>query len=233
MKRKLLLIMIVISIGLSASEFSQAKNDCSNNIAKACHTLGYIYAIEKGNEQRGIKAYLKGASLGYTKSYLAIAYIYSQKGDSETERKYLKKGCNNGSALGCGLLGQKYFEENNYHKAHPLLKKACYSNSKSIDEKSKQDSCEYLEAISNTVIGKNTDKYRNCIMENKFSANAGAICFKEIPKSLPSLLSEKNEKAMKKCLADTHITVSEPEEFCALRLGLKYMSSSNLYNLFR
>ena len=224
MKNRLLGLMIIMSMSLSASEFTQAKKDCNNNIAKGCHTLGYIYTFEKGNEQRGIEAYLKGASLGYTKSYLALGYIYSEKGDTATEKKYLKKGCDNGSALGCGLLGQKYFEENNYQQAQPLLKKACHSNSSTIDEKSKQDSCEYLNDISNTVIVQSMDNYRDCLMTYKTSPAVGAICLKDLPKSAPSLLSERNQRAMKKCITSTRLNIAvEPKVFCAQKLGLKYI----------
>jgi len=224
MKNRLIGLMILMSISLSASEFTQAKKDCNNNIAKACHRLGYIYAIEKGNEQRGIEAYLKGASLGYVRSYLALGYLYEEKGDIATEKKYLKKGCDSGSDLGCGILGMKYFEENNYQKAQPLLKKACYSNDADIDEKSKQELCRDLDDISNTVIVQSMDNYRNCLMTYKTSPDVGAICLKDVPKSIPSLLSEKNQKAMKKCIASTRMNIAvEPKLFCAEKLGLKYI----------
>ena len=215
---------------LSASEFTKAKSDCDNNIAKGCHTLGYVYFFEKKNEKEGLKAYHKATSLGYLKSYLAIAYIYNEKGDAKTEKKYLKKACNLGADLGCGLLGQKYFEQNKYQEASPLLQKAC--NSRTLDNKPKQDACEYLEDISKTVIGTNTDAYRNCLMTNKMYSNVGEICLSTLPKRVPSLLSEKNQRDFNKCLkkgtpvAMTMILSGRSEEACAIKLGLKFISTT-------
>ena len=230
MKSKLLLMMIAMSIGLSASEFTKAKHDCDNNIAKGCHSLGYIYFFEKKNESKGLKAYHKASSLGYVKSYIAIAYIYSEKGENKSKKKYLKKACDLGSDLACGLLGQHYFEHNKYHEASPLLKKAC--NSKTLDAKVKQDACEYLYDISKTVIGTNTDAYRNCLMDNKIYSNVGEICINKLPKRDISLLSKQNQKAFNKCLkegthvAETMILSGSAEEACAIKLGLKFISTN-------
>ncbi|SFV57323.1 hypothetical protein MNB_SV-14-1330 [hydrothermal vent metagenome] len=232
MKNKLLWLSVALTLGLNASEFTEAKRDCDNNIAQGCHTLGYIYFAEKNNKTLGLKFYNKASSLGYVKSYVAMAYIYDEQGDDEKAKQYLKKACNLGSDLGCGILGQKYFEQNQYKKASPFLKKAC--DSRNLGKLIKQDACQYLEDISKTVIGTNTDAYRNCLMSNKMYSNVGKICLKALPKKSDySLLSEKNKRAFKKCLnkedipvAMTMVLSGSSEEACAIKLGLKFISTN-------
>ena len=173
MKSKLLLIMIAMSIGLSASEFSQAKKDCDNNIGSSCYSLAHMYADDHDNN-RALETFKKGCELNHTKSCVGAGAVASEMGDNQQIEKYYKEACDKGSNLGCEFLGNHYFKQGSYKKAISPLKKVCFSSS--MEE---QRTCQKLADISKEL---SDDDLAMSIMQNCISkepSSLGVIRIKE------------------------------------------------------
>lgn len=142
--------MVILSININAADFKESKMKCDNNIAKGCHSLGYIYYFQMNNKAEGRKAYKKACSLKNKNSCLALGNISHREGKGKEEEKYLQKACDIGSDLGCQLLGNIYLEQKRHQEAKPLLEKGC--NSLTLDKKVKQEACRDLREIASNKI---------------------------------------------------------------------------------
>jgi len=168
MKSKLLWIMIIMSMGLSASDFRQLKSDCANNIGSSCYSLAYIYVDEK-DMNSALETFKKGCELNHVKSCVGAGAIASEIGDGKQIEKYYKEACDKGSNLGCEFLGDYYYKQGLYKKAIPPLKKTCYSS-----KKQKETSCRKLADISNELNDANLKEsiLSNCMSKGPSSLSA-------------------------------------------------------------
>lgn len=212
--------MVILSININAADFKESKMKCDNNIAKGCHSLGYIYYFQMNNKAEGRKAYKKACSLKNKNSCLALGNISHREGKGKEEEKYLQKACDIGSDLGCQLLGNIYLEQKRHQEAKPLLEKGC--NSSTLEENIKQEACRDLKEIANTVVKVIQLDLASCIMRYKFSPEImDRECSKVAGTKESSALSEKNQKAMDDCVSNLPAGSLFAQDTCALKLGLK------------
>lgn len=155
-----------MSMGLSASEFLQAKNDCDNNIGSSCYTLAHIYADANDNN-RALETFKKGCELNHARSCVGAGAVASEIGDTKQKEEYYIKACDKGSNLGCEFLGNHYYKQGLYKKAISPLKKVCY-----VSSMKEQRTCRKLADISKEL---NDNDLAMSIMKNCISKESSSL----------------------------------------------------------
>lgn len=108
---------------------------CSDNHAKSCTNLGFLYdtGLVEPDKVKAIKLYEKGCDLGDDLgcSNLGIAYFNGDgvNKDFKLSAKFFSKACDLGSAFGCLNMGYLYENgqgvEQDYKKSALMYDKSC------------------------------------------------------------------------------------------------------------
>ena len=129
MKRKMILVLIFINIGLHATSMNKLKSNCNAGHAIDCGTVGTkYYSMNKLD-----KAYYyqkKACSMKNAHACLVVGLYYGVDEDKIQSDKYFTKSCNLNNTLGCVNLGSSHISADKFKKALAPLKKACYSRPK-------------------------------------------------------------------------------------------------------
>ncbi|CAA6801599.1 MAG: Unknown protein [uncultured Sulfurovum sp.] len=108
----IILLLIVLAINLSASDFKKYEIECANNLSMGCRERAYLALEINRSYDEAEKYFLRACELKDAKSCQLLGYMYgssnANKQDSKKRFDFFKKACQLGNAESCTVIGSIY-----------------------------------------------------------------------------------------------------------------------------